>query len=195
MDGYQFIAALVQSVVSLAWPLAFVAAVWMFRDKIVELLPLLRVKYKELDVNFRINQAQKEADALEEPESLPKPTPEEIDKYRELARISPRSAILERSYQLEEAVRAFAVAVGLPSTQRYPQIKIIRELRNHKLIDEATSALLSDLGSVRNTAAHGSDIELSEEVALKFGELANKLIAQLQFSTEAAKMQDPAQLP
>jgi hypothetical protein len=34
MDGYQFIAAILQSVVSLAWPAAVFGSVWLFRDKL-----------------------------------------------------------------------------------------------------------------------------------------------------------------
>jgi len=34
MNGYQFIAALFQSLVSLAWPAAFAFAVWLFREKL-----------------------------------------------------------------------------------------------------------------------------------------------------------------
>ena len=61
MDGYQFIAAILQSVVSLAWPAAIFGSVWLFRDKLRTLLPLLRMKYKDLDVSFRLDEAEKEA--------------------------------------------------------------------------------------------------------------------------------------
>ena len=44
MDAYQFTADLVKSLVSLAWPAAFVIAVLIFRDKLKSLLPYLRLK-------------------------------------------------------------------------------------------------------------------------------------------------------
>jgi hypothetical protein len=48
VNGYGLTASIIQSIVSLAWPAAIVAIVWLFRDKLVDLLPLLRVKHKEL---------------------------------------------------------------------------------------------------------------------------------------------------
>src|SRR6185312_8874221 len=95
MDGYQFTAAIFQSIVSLAWPAALVAAVWIFKDKITELLPLLRFKYKDFDVSFRLDEAEKEAEALPD-QALSEPTPEEADKFALLVGISPRAAIMDR---------------------------------------------------------------------------------------------------
>jgi hypothetical protein len=57
MDGYQFSAAIFQSIASLAWPAALVACVWLFREKLSTLLPLLRMKYKDLDVSFRFEKS------------------------------------------------------------------------------------------------------------------------------------------
>jgi hypothetical protein len=54
MDWLQFISSIVQSLVSLAWPAAFVAAVWMFREKLIQLLPQLRAKYKDVEISFKL---------------------------------------------------------------------------------------------------------------------------------------------
>ena len=59
MDGYQFSAAIVQSIVSLAWPAAFIGAVWLFRGRLMELLPLLKLKHKETEISFRLEQAER----------------------------------------------------------------------------------------------------------------------------------------
>jgi hypothetical protein len=55
MDWLQFISSIVQSLVSLAWPAAFVAAVWLFREKSTALLPLLRFKYKDLPIRPHVS--------------------------------------------------------------------------------------------------------------------------------------------
>src|SRR5437879_4886551 len=61
MDGYQFVASLVQSIASLGWPIAIVLAVWLFRDQLIKLLPLLRVKHKDWEASFRLEEAEREA--------------------------------------------------------------------------------------------------------------------------------------
>ncbi len=190
MDGYQFIASLVQSIISLAWPVALVAAVWLFREKITELLPFLRLKYKDLDVSFRLDQAEKEAKALKpaEADDAAEPTPEETDKFMKLVRISPRAAVLERSRELENALEAFAAAVGMPTSRMRGLLDLTRELRKHGLIDQATSALLDDLRAVRNAAAHGNAAEISEQDAFRFGDLADKAIFQIRFAANAAEL-------
>jgi hypothetical protein len=187
MDGYQFTADVFKSIVSLAWPAAFVAAIWIFRGKLTELMPLLRLKYKDLDVSFRLDQAEKEAEALPPAEEPSEPTPEEADKFRRLAKISPSSAISEKSREVEQALAEFSDAVGLKETRKTGWLNWTRVLRKEELIDSATAALLDDLRSVRNAAVHGSGRDLSEDDAYRFGALADRLIPSLQISAAAAR--------
>ena len=91
----------------LAWPAALFGAVWIFRDKIGELLPLLRFKYKDFDVSFRFKEAEREASelpALEDEAGTPK-TREEKSKFERLAEISPRAAIVGFRAEIEAALR------------------------------------------------------------------------------------------
>jgi hypothetical protein len=109
MDGYQFI-AIFQSVVSLAWPAAVFGSVWLFRDKLRTLLPLLRMKYKDLDLSFRLDEAEREAAKIPPTPPSPdlEPTPEEKTRFERLARISPRAADLPLNFH-PVAIRASAV--------------------------------------------------------------------------------------
>jgi hypothetical protein len=186
MDRYQFVADIFRSIVSVAWPVAFVIAIYLFREKLNDLLPLLRLKYKDLDVSFRLDQAEQEAEALPPYEESSEPTPEETDKFRRLAQISPSSAIAEKSRDVEQALAEFSDAVGLKETRKKGWLNWTRVLRKEQLIDSATAALLDDLRAVRNTAVHGGSGLLSEEEAHRFGALADKLISSLQISTAAA---------
>jgi hypothetical protein len=90
------LASIIQSIASLAWPFALVVAVWLFREKIAELLPRFRAKYKDLEVSFRLDQAEKEAAGLPPAPASPEATPtqEEKNKFVQIAEISPRAAIL-----------------------------------------------------------------------------------------------------
>lgn len=152
------------------------------------MLPLLRLKYKDFDLSFRLHQAEKVAENLrvQGAESLPEPTPEEADKFRELVELSPRAAILERSRDLEHAVEAFAASVGMPQIRTRGLLDWTRELRKNELIDHATSSLLDDLRAIRNSAAHGRDIDITREDALRFAALADRAIRQFQISAAAA---------
>jgi hypothetical protein len=196
VDGYQLIASLFQSLVSLAWPIAFVVAVWLFRERIRLLLPLLRLKYKDFDVSFRLEKAEEEQAKLPPPTDQTPPTPEEVDRFREVARHSPRAAVLEIRAQIEEAVRLLAQTIGvrdLPFNRdgKAPLHILIRMLRKNNIIDQPTSAILDDLRAIGNAAAHGSGEPITVDDALRFRSLADNVIQQLSIATEAAKSRIP----
>lgn len=186
MDGYQLIASLAESftelVGSFAWPAAFVIAILLFRDKLAELLPNLRFKYKDAEVGFRLDQAGKEAEALPAPpEDTPEivPTPEEKSRFEQVAALSPRGAILEVRTEIEVAVRELADAANLLTPRVQSMLGLTRLLRSRGVIDKHTSALIDDLRVLGNNAAHNPDLDLSEEDALRYRQLATRVIAQL----------------
>jgi hypothetical protein len=185
MDGYQFIASLFSSLVALAWPAALVVCVWLFRERLTTLLPLLRMKYKDLDVSFRLDQAEKEAALLpfapQEGAEM-QATPEERDKFNRLVEISPRAAVLELRSELEEALRSVAQAHGIPKAGAQGAMALTRILRNTGAIDEKTSALLDDLRAIGNSAAHASqDFSMEKSDALRFRKLVDQAIRRLRF--------------
>lgn len=201
MDGFQFVASLFQSLVSLAWPAALVICVWLFREKIAELLPRMRAKYKDLEFSFLLDEAEKVAVKMEPPTESSEPTPEEEGRFESIANLNPRAAMLSLRYELEEAVRRFADAVGVNRVSeriaRRPNslAEYTRVLRQNELIDVATANVLDDLRSVGNAAAHSED-EPTTEDAMRFRSLAQRLIDQLNIVTAAALAnRGPAPLP
>ena len=197
MDRFQFIASLLQSLVSLAWPIALFGCVWLFRDRLTELLPLLRLKHKDWEVSFWLDRAEREAAKLAPPVDSgdPEQTLEEKSRFKEIAGISPRAAIQLMRGNLEEAVRAFGQAVGISNISPYMNYaSLVRELRRNDLIDANTSALLEDLRAIGNAAAHNQS-NPSEQEALRFGDLAEKLIRQFGIGTGAALMPPPGLIP
>jgi Domain of unknown function (DUF4145) len=184
MDGYQFLASILQSLVSLAWPIAFVIAVALFREKLTQLLPFLRVKLKDTEVSFRLDQAEKESAQIPKAPPSPdlEPTPEEKSRYERIAEHSPRAAILEKRAELEQVLRSVAEPYLTETSPRswktLSLTSAIRVLRNHKVIDEKTSALLDDLRTIGNRAAHRADgNEFTKDEAIRFGKLADDTIA------------------
>jgi hypothetical protein len=139
MNGYGLVAAIFQSIASLAWPAAVLAGLWIYRDTLVKLLPLLTLKHKDWEASFRLERAEEEAAKLPEPPVTAEagPTPEEISRFEQIAKLSPRGAILEVRANLEEAVRSFANAVGVPNKRPYVSYAgLIRTLRENGLIDQ-----------------------------------------------------------
>jgi hypothetical protein len=69
---------------------------------------------------------------------------------------------------------------------RRPYHWIVRELREHGLIDPPTSALLDDLRVIGNNAAHG-DTEFSMVEAKRYKDLSETAILHLRIAIEAAQ--------
>ena len=201
MDGFQFFASLFQSLVSLAWPLALVTCAWLFREKIAELLPRMRAKYKDLEISFLLDEAEKVAVKLEPPAEPKSPTTEEDNRFESIANINPRAAMMSLRYELEDAVRRFADAVGMNrasvrSARRPNSLgEYTRLLRQNELIDVPTANVLDDLRAIGNAAAHSED-EPTTEDAMRFHSLAARLIDQFNIVTAAAiNNRGPAPLP
>ena len=187
MNGYAFTASMIQSVVSLAWPAAFVIVALLFRERLRTLLPFLRVKHKDWEASFRLDQAEKEAAELPptptDPPPPSPPTPEEQDRFVKLVKISPAAAVTELRRELEAAVGAVAKAHHIPAGVSL--LSMTRALRARGIIDPHTSALLDDLRSIGNQAAHASSQdrpEITKEDALRYRKLADNLIRRLEFA-------------
>ncbi|HEY5064989.1 MAG TPA: DUF4145 domain-containing protein [Xanthobacteraceae bacterium] len=179
MSWLQFVASIAQSIVSLAWPASFVVVFWMFREKLIELLPLLRAKYKDVEISFKLEQAEREAAALPPSEKSSEPTPEEQSRFDQLASISPRAAIQETRRELEYAVSNIAVRHGL-ITKPTTLLIATRDLRNKGIIGPQLSALLDDLRNLGNKAAHGGpDAVFTKEEADRFRALATRAMSDL----------------
>jgi hypothetical protein len=184
MDCLTFIAAIVGSLVKIAWPAAVFGSVWIFRDKIQGLLPLLRLKYKDFDVSFRFDEAEKEAAKLPaiENQAAP-PTPEETSRFERTADVSPRAAILEARTEIEAFLRDTLedtpLATSTSSSRPLGFTQMVRILRNNNIIDHSTSALLDDLRVIGNKAAHDTAAVFTKDDALKFRDLAGKATNQL----------------
>jgi Domain of unknown function (DUF4145) len=150
---------------------------------------------------FRLHEAEKVAEKLPPlPTEQAPPTPEETKGFAAIAKLSPRAAILEMRANLDEAVRSFAEAVGMDTKSEFggivnaPLGMLIRDLRQHSLIDSKTSEILDHLRIVGNTTAHGRG-NPTEEDAIRFGQLAERLISQFEIGTGAAKMGPPGPIP
>jgi len=186
MTWLQFWASLVQS---LAWPTAVVLCVWIFKERLQSLLPLLRLRYKELDVSFRLEKAEQDAAALPPPpqeppgRALPPPTVEEQQRHNELAELHPVGAIAETSLEVEGAMRHLAEAAKLDLPPHSSMLNYVRLLRHRKIIDSKTAALADDLRVIRNNAMHQVGSPITTDDAKRYRALAEEVIKRLQILT------------
>ena len=185
MNGYAFAAEIIKAIASLAWPAALVVCVWIFRNRLTALLPHLRVKHKDWEASFRLDEAEKEAKSLPPPEAEAPPTPEEQSRFDKIAKLSPRTGIVEYRLEVEQAVREFAKSVGMEVEKR-PYNYVVRDLRKNDLIDNHTSAILDDLRSLGTSALHSPETIFTYDDALRFRDLAERVISQLRITTAAA---------
>jgi Domain of unknown function (DUF4145) len=182
MNLYGLIASIVQSVASLAWPAAFAFAVWIFRRKLVELLPFFRLKHKDWEVSFKLERAEKEAAELPKPDAevrVAVPTPEEQKRFLELAEISPQAAIVEVRRELEQALWEAASRARVLEAKRTSMLTLTRVLRDIGAIDKHTSALLDELRNLGNSAVHYSTSNFTVSDAIKYRNLADQAIERL----------------
>jgi hypothetical protein len=192
MDIYTFTVEIVKAITSMiaafALPVALIVCVWLFKEKLAMLLLAFRVRHKDWEASFRWDKAEAEAKKLPsgpfDPET--QPTPEEKNRFEQIAKIAPREAILEVGTQLEEAVRSYASTKGFAHYSRRYAL-LIRLLRSKKLIDANTSALLDDLQNIGNAAAHNLS-DPTEMEAFRYKKLADQLIRHFDGLTGVAKM-------
>jgi len=192
LDHYAFIVEIVKALTSMiaafALPVALIVCVWLFKEKLGMLLLMFQVRHKDWEASFRWDKAEAAVKRLPTAPYDPdmQPTPEEKSRFEQIARISPREAVLEVATQLEEAVRSYASANGFAHYSRRYAL-LIRLLRSKRLIDANTSALLDDLQNIGTAAAH--DLSDPTEVeAVRYKKLSDQLIRHFDGLSGVAKM-------
>jgi hypothetical protein len=185
MGLFDFIASIVGSLVTLAWPAAVFGSVWIFRNKIKELLPYARFKYKDWEVS--LDRAEKTEAALPPPPAPPPDIPEvqpkadEAERFQSFAEYSPRSAIAAKRVEVESALRNWYVTLPNATTisgRRPSMSEMIRLLRIGQKLDDGTLLLLDEILEIANQAVHG-DGTITTEDALRYAEIANKTITRI----------------
>jgi len=181
MNGYGLTAVVVQSIAALAWPAAIFAIFWIFRKKLVELLPFFTVKHVDWEASFRLDKAEEEAASLAPIEAAPEslPTVEESDRFEQIAKLSPSAALAEVRFGVESAVNKLAKSKNLYPIQTGDRtlLENIRLLRKAGAIDSATSSLLDDLRAIGNAAVHGKNFTFDE--AIRYKKLADETLWRL----------------
>jgi hypothetical protein len=161
---------------SIAWPVTLVVILFILREPIIQLLPLLRrLKYKELELQFelQVQEVKAAVDAV-----LPAPPPPaianpELDRLVDTAGTSPRRAILEAWRMLDRAVEDAAIRTGASPDVTGPAA--LRHL-DAKGLEHVTVSFILKLRDLRNEVAHASAFDVDSAPALNYVGTVRSLI-------------------
>jgi uncharacterized protein YutE (UPF0331/DUF86 family) len=178
MGELQFIASIVGS---LAWPVTIVAAVFLLRRELRRMLPrLTKLKYGEIELEFRkkLDEAEEVVAELPEPTSLPQA--EQAEKQLQSEQFSNNSGVFVAWLVVESAILNLARSAKLLETNMTAR-RAAEVLLGRELIDEHTYQAIRDLSELRNIAVHpqGGRMISSEELD-RFTRIAEKVAAILE---------------
>lgn len=182
MDLLTFLA---EAIKSLAWPTAGIILALMIRKPVVELIPFLRkLKYKELEMEFSKEMAELKADAvaLEPPKMQEKLTQASTEaRLLNLVSFSTRAAILEAWLEVESAATTTASSFWNMSPNEIfrNHLRLGEYLHQCKVMDKNQLEIFNKLRELRNKAAHAEELNLSENDAISYIELASLLAAHI----------------
>lgn len=178
MDVLTFISELIKAV---AWPATAIVLVVLLWKPIVELIPLLRkLKYKEIELEFAQEvyelKAEVEAIAKEKGEEAPS-IASTSSNLLNLVTFSTRAAIMEAWLEVESASVTVASSFwGGPPNETFRNMPRLGEyLLQCKVIDEKQLSVFNKLRQLRNKAAHAQELDLSENDARSYVQLASDL--------------------
>jgi hypothetical protein len=194
LDSLTFIAELVKA---LAWPATIVTAIALLRRSLLQLIPgLQKFKYKDLEVEFEkqleaakaevagsnvlnvsVEHEAKFDQGMPRSESILEDSihlPNMMQNIERIAVVSPRAAIAEAWRFVDLAAHRAIKNEGL-SRPRNPQAneKVLTEIG---ILPDNLKALYSDLRSMRNSAVHALDMDLTPGQAIEYAMLTAVLI-------------------
>jgi hypothetical protein len=182
MDDRTFVASIIGS---LAWPVAAVILLVIFKDQIVKVAPFVkRLKAGPVEAEFDREVKQlKESAAAQDHTTSNRPIEVASKNFLfQLAELHPRSAILEAWVRLEAAARtALPNDTSKASKTGYiPAAMLPEALVKSGKIDQSQVTLYHELRRLRNDVAHLVGPEPTQESVRFYIELATALQSHLE---------------
>ena len=165
----------VQIIVAVAWPVAFVTVAFGFRTEVKALLSRLKaLKVSGAEVGFSelLDEASREAaviPAMHTPSAM-------IDIDEEVVSKHPHFAVIEAWRAIEAEISGLMQIVD-PTIPRHEinGFRSLRMLRKTELISSDILELLQDLRRVRNAAVHDQEPNITKGQALEFLSIASRV--------------------
>ncbi len=182
MDGYQFTAAMFQSLTALAWPGVTVVIAWLYRDSILRLVHRLQGNLKGLGFELNLAAVERQAEEIvqeakqapEDQKPLPptdtgmvaEPTKAMEDAVpaqpmaaqsanwtlRDVAAFLPAAAFTESMAKIGKSLRAIIANSELKLDGDASPTSMAMLLANHGLLTRQTSELVAQLESLERAA-------------------------------------------
>ncbi len=181
MDNLEFISQLIKS---LAWPVAILVIIVLFRNHIGKLISSIeKIRYKDVDIEF-VKKTSLVAEEVSEQIKLDKELvekyPAEIknnfDRFKRIAEIDPRGAVINAWIFLEDILREFAVKKGVYDEKYFATpIWLINDLAESKVLSEHVAEKILDLWSLRCKAVHDIDFYIPTKSAKEYVSTSEKL--------------------
>lgn len=172
MDNYSLLANLVDS---LAWPVTVLGMCVLFRreiSKLFERITKFRYGDSEIDFEKRVERVSKEAGT--NLPALGKSEEAARSRLYELAKASPRGAIIDSWLGVESELKKYAMRNGISS--ELSSFELLRSIEFHSLelgkLGGGIIHMLYKLLSLRDEAAHLTDSSIDTNTAIEFVDLA-----------------------
>lgn len=181
MNTMQFLASLVSS---LAWPVAVVVVLTLFRQRITELFDQLprRVKAGPFEVEWdraaAVTATRLVAPQHERQENSGAAPIEDLADLSPLAEAAPRAAVLDAAARVESSLRTLFELSDFDVPPSRGIRDLARRAQEAGLIESETARSIEGLSVMRNLAAHTGD-EVTPERAREFLTLAEAIMYQL----------------
>lgn len=172
-----------------SWPVAILIIFIKFQSNIIELISRIsRLRIGENEINF-FEMLQKVEEGLSVEEGIDQNNGTESTLYQNsenfeiLASMEPKMAILQTWGEYEKILRTKFTALQNEKKLDYYEPKgrfmsvnqMMFQLNKHGLIRKEMYEYSRELGHLRNSIAHGQDVEVSTEMALEYNKTLEKL--------------------
>ena len=181
MESWSFTLGIIEAI---TWPGSVIFCVWMFRNELrALLLNLSKLRAGPIEALFERELRDITAATPTNPSALLEDSLSERHKeIIELAKRDPRSA-MERAWQeIEHLMRRAAIQNdrSSPALDFSSPVRAMAFLLEIKAITVPDSLLFYDLRGLHNQIAHLPDFQPKEDTALKYINLAVRLVARLE---------------
>lgn len=173
----------------LAWPGVVLIVAFLLRKPIKALLPFVEnIKYKDFEVKFRKELDQAKEEAKEAGIELQTEIGDKTEIYK-LIEVSPTAAILESWKELEISARKKVEELA-PRDAKFRNLlqRPIAYLEYTGALIPSTARTARDLQSLRNQAAHSTELKLTKEDAIEYVSISKGILKQLEVITELPRI-------
>ena len=193
MDWLTFFSKLVEA---LAWPIALLVVVMMFRERLREMIPFLKkLSFPggvAAEFESKLEKLERAEDVAAGDGSRRKI---ELPLDETALRVNPTGVVMEKWKDVETAARALLSRNGGNRlvALMVNSVELQKQLARQGHINAEQTAWFSELRTLRNMAAH-SRVAISEEQVARYVALADQLIgsiAETIFNTDPGNSPDP----